>query len=737
MPALPVEGDEDEDARPESDQELTIWQKVKNDFAVLCLDPHPQVAYTARPVLMRYLAAIAEGSLRGQHKNLEDVLRYVHSLHTAQAVKACCFFQKMAFDETPLKLKVSFGMDHTLETGRIVAVQSEWGMLIQDLTMIAHEDPSASYVFLRGHSCPQLKASDRETGESYACVLQACLKAPEPALLKMFGSRVLVAESDEAGANTRAMRMFSPQYDDVVTLHLYCLLHKIHNVASKTFSLVTSDLRGVARTLLVLHQPGVLHKMKKALSEEIAKQFEYEPVDVLRPMSDEAEAYRSNVLKYFKPKRGRRPAVIVEVLAKRIFNGDWRHVGKVIHRCAPDSCGCKSREDALQKAQRWGCRLISALGVRLLNRGNWLAWHECLNLLGVLLGMHKLLPTIFSQAISKTADRRGGAAADIGNLEHDISLDEVVGGVGDVGGPVDMDERVQLLRFEQAQHRKDAMSWLFSADGQDPYGVVFKLRVALSGEIKMMADVVELCSVRSKIQQVRSHMVNDMANDSSNSFAMVSLAKGNECRVVLETALTDLTNAALWWHLPHTELEVGSIFRMLLRPAAATFQLVQQQLERYPTRLFRLLGEERRQEAEHVFQVRTCVLDDFSLHFREQYPTPAAILGQEARQTLAAAASMCTGNTFATEVLHSKNARRSRSRHQTHAMTLPTLAYQHLSSSAPDWLQKLVEPEGVVQMQVEAGAGFWGRRARQQGVHFLSGGQQKLIRKNLEPTVLQ
>ena len=704
LPALPIAGiaDEEDDVVPEED--LRTCRRIQSGFAALSIDPRPQVSYTSRPTLVRHLAAIAEGSTRAQKGNLEDVLRYIHSLHIAKAVRPLCFFQQMAFDETPLKLKVSFGGGHTLETGRVVAVQSEWAILIKDLTVSENEDPSASYWLLRGHVSPQLKACDRETGECYACVLQATIPRPDPGLLQIFDSTVLLAESDEAGANSRALRLFSPQYEDPVCLHLFCLLHKVHSVASKTFSLIRPELRGVARTLLVLHQPGVMAKMKTALKEEIAKQFDYQEVDALCPLSDDAQAYRSNILKFFTPKRGRRPAVIVDILSQTIFNGDWRRVGKVTHRCNRATNCCRTREEALEKAQRWGCRLISALGVRLLNRGNWLAWHECLDLLAVLLGMHGLMPIVFSKAISKSAARGAARGPDMPDMELDVRLEEVADEVGDAGGPLDMDDRVQIMRYEQAQHRKDAMNWLFSANGhQDPFQTVFTLKVALAGEIKMMATLVEACSARKKIIQLQSQL-DGMVADGSNSFTMVSVVQGEECSAMLETALTNLTTEALWVHFPHTELEVGRIWRLMLRPSSVAFQLVWQQLQRYPSRLFRLLGPDGAAERAHLLEARECVLDDFSLHYRKKYATDEALQSPEARQTLAAAATMCTGNTFSTEVLHSKNARRCRSRHHTHAMTLPTLAYQHLNCSAPDWLQKLAEPENG---QEEVDACVW------------------------------
>eukprot|EP00971_Amphidinium_carterae_P347650 6489737-Amphidinium_carterae.2 len=659
-------------------EEGCSFKRVASCFSDLCSDPHPQVSWASHKTLLRYLRSVAEASLQSQRSNLEHLLQYLLALQRAGGLRLVLLVNKCSFDETPLKLNVSFEKEKGLETSRVLAIESSWGILVKDL--VCGSDSAAAYTFYHGHCSPQLKAGDRETGEVYAVALEKCLPRLQH-VEKSFDLSVFVAETDEAGANGRALRQLAGVYPDSSLLHIHCLLHKLHSCAAKTFDLFKPELKGISRTLLVLQQPGVFSKLKSVYREDIAQNLEYVEVDELTPLPPAAVAFRETVLRFLKPSR-RRPGVLLCVTAEKLFNADWRQAGRFIHRCKRGSGCCSGRDDAVKKMQRWINKLMSGLGNRILNRGNWLAWQECLPLLGVLLAMHMRLPALLVNTLQKAKLVMSRAAA-LGPVADNMAASSDAFAVEvslelSTATCVDNSDKIALLRFEQAQHRREAVAWLTQADGIDPLGSVLKLRVACDGEIDMMAQMVAGTCAAAQVQRLKPDHTSQEVQ--SKQFFVLDVVSGDYVRQMCRTQLEHLNNADIWATLPHTEAEVGTVWRLVLRPAATAFQLVEQMISRFPLRVFRLLLEGAAEEASRLLEARACTLDDFSLQFRNTFGTIEAMTSECARQVLSSVLSMSSAHTFSTEVLHSVNARRCRTRVHTHT---PWISQPLLCSIVP------------------------------------------------------
>eukprot|EP00971_Amphidinium_carterae_P351657 6492213-Amphidinium_carterae.1 len=209
-----------------------------------------------------------------------------------------------------------------------------------------------------------------------------------------------------------------------------------------------------------------------------------------------------------------------------------------------------------------------------------------------------------------------------------------------------------------------------------------------------MASMVESTSASQKIQRLHHHLSSPDQNHREHFF-VVDLVTGRAVNKMIKSQLENLTSVANWVFLPCTEEEASTAWRLNMRPAATAFQLIQQLLERYPLRLFKLLLPNPESERERLLAARACTLDEFSLHFRSTYNSHEALQSQEAWQVLCAFASVTRGNTFSTEVLHSRNARRCRTRFHTHTMDLCTLALQHCATSCPPWLEMLLAKDDI------------------------------------------
>eukprot|EP00971_Amphidinium_carterae_P262385 5204690-Amphidinium_carterae.1 len=148
-----------------------------------------------------------------------------------------------------------------------------------------------------------------------------------------------------------------------------------------------------------------------------------------------------------------------------------------------------------------------------------------------------------------------------------------------------------------------------------------------------MASMVESTSASQKIQRLHHHLISPDQNQHERFF-VVELVTGHAVHKMIKRQLDSLTSVANWVFLPCTEEESSAVWRLNMRPAATAFQLIQQMLERYPLRLFKLLLPNPESEREHLLGARACTLDEFSLHFRNTYNSHEALQSQEAWQVL-------------------------------------------------------------------------------------------------------
>ena len=249
----------------------------------------------------------------------------------------------------------------------------------------------------------------------------------------------------------------------------------------KTFKLHSHCVSGVAQTCLVLGQPGVMAGLRRALRSTPVRVERREELEALSP---EALQYKQDAVSFFSPE-SRRGATMLRILSKELFNSDWREAGVVVHRC--NGC-CESVDAAELKIRKWLVKLLKGCRQKLLCRGNWVAWHHALCILGLFMALHRLLPNILRQALSALPlhDQRGGE--DANPSDHHRGQDFFC---------LNNDEKIQQLRVQQAEHRKAAMCWV---DGPEPYEALFLLRVSLDEETKLMAKAVKSVSAAWEIQ---------------------------------------------------------------------------------------------------------------------------------------------------------------------------------------------------------------------------------------------
>ena len=193
--------------------------------------------------------------------------------------------------------------------------------------------------------------------------------------------------------------------------------------------------------------------------------------------------------------------------------------------------------------------------------------------------------------------------------------------------------------------------------------------VALKPEVALMKDLVNTTASEWEVHQLR-HELPD--SEQHRLWRPKELAAGKLLTKFDEVTERHLVGMSFWRDMAQTEFHVTRVWKMMLRPAAAIYQLFRKECEKYPIRLFLCLQPASAEPVEGFLAEPACVLDEFSLQFREQFGTFEQVLSPAAQETLKVFGFLLVGNTFATESQHSRNSRKLQARSHTHAMTLRT-----------------------------------------------------------------
>ena len=154
----------------------------------------------------------------------------------------------------------------------------------------------------------------------------------------------------------------------------------------------------------------------------------------------------------------------------------------------------------------------------------------------------------------------------------------------------------------------------------------------------------------------------------------------------MQTVFEQVKDEHVWHVLPPTQYWASIVFRLALRPGAFVHQLLHARLKLWPLRVFLLIHPQQGQEvARQLLLAPRCQLDGFCLMLRERYPTEALLLGAECRALMSVVAQHIMTTSWHVERLHSKNARRLRSRCHTHDMDAGTVAVMHAAANPLPW----------------------------------------------------
>ena len=213
-----------------------------------------------RSTARRRVQAAAEHVARSQENSLVAMLDLIATMSQGGAWLPVMYVEHCLYDETPLEVMVRFKDEEEShkQVAKSFAAEFSWHMLLEDRVSTAGQGGNARYFKLQGKMSPSIRAAGAATGEAISEVLLSCLPASSNKAVDIFKTAVRLVEVDECPANRRAETILMEQRASTWKhFYSFCIPHKVHAIATKTFPFHDSTIQGMIHTSLRF-QVGVL-----------------------------------------------------------------------------------------------------------------------------------------------------------------------------------------------------------------------------------------------------------------------------------------------------------------------------------------------------------------------------------------------------------------------------------------------------------------------------------------------
>jgi hypothetical protein len=567
-----------------------------------------------RRVVKSTRQAVASAIVVGERAAHDTLVRSVQAAVEDGVLEPVVYFERLAYDETPLKLRVesSFGLAKLLQS------EFEWVMVVRSTA-------TGKHLVMSAETSTFIQAIDRNTAECLAAATSQI--AYRPALVNdIFPSRVRLVTCDDFRANDRCERWHSHTNPGWVTSKLPCQVHKCQGVAAQTNSLLNGDIAGLVNLMLSVSQVGQLQsfrvEMGLLLEEILDVRFAAPPLD------QDAIMYKSAVVTSFCGDTGSSTseysAQWKQQVLTHLANDDWRQQGIFIH--IEVGC-CSSRADTLRQLKELFIPVLTS-GWKVFNRSKWTGSEEVYRSVALAESIHGLLNLTFKRFVGKKYPRfitPDGLDAAIEELKENVDDDDEEG--------ADINEWHKKLRRWVAK----AMRWIVT--GFLPRIIV--LHTVSVGRRAMLSKMLSTSS-RAWERKQEQNMLRTGARD-----YQVLLRRDGHYTNEFVAYLAHLTqDPAAWENIMEadrtTELRCLA-FRAVARAAAALHELLVLPQRNYPYIQFGLLNSENPDglASSIVKDVNEapCRFDPYTRDVVKRYPTAEALLSPPARMERLIAAS--------------------------------------------------------------------------------------------------
>eukprot|EP00971_Amphidinium_carterae_P292256 5801731-Amphidinium_carterae.1 len=645
--------------------------------------------FHAKTVLARVHAA-AEATRQAQDSCLASLFEYVEKLCSLRQMKPHCFIEHVLYDESPLVCRVYYNNDRAeTETARVMMVERGWTLVLERLNF---DSGPSKFLVLEACETPSLRASQTETGESIAAVLQSCSPPPLKAS-SLFPLCVRLCETDEGPSNPRGEALLLEQRNAEganpwAHLYSFCLAHKCHASAVKTWMLQEKTLAGAIHASKCLTAAGAMRSLRESIEKLLPQRFRVLRTEEVS-LDPAGVAFKENVLQHFLPpstQPRRRAAVIA---GTTFFGGDWRTPGELVHVCEGERC-CNTSggfKFSVTKAVKLFKSLVTALRPNIFAKNNWMAWMSSLRLFAIGTAMNSFLIDVFHDAFAKHT-----------KLESREDVCDVnVLGMGDSShalewlvppnlvdmAPTDMPQRDPNAIFREENARSLRVALDFMQPGV--YKSVCLFALPLAPERQLMSFFCHSVSREWECEQQRSLWLTG-----ARRYRALELHLGNILPDFFRQSFDIFANSMLWENFEPTEAFRSELLKYSMRSACIVHQLIRLKVTGFPFKLLVLLNRndaELEQKASTLLATPPCMRDDFSQKFLQHFPDVASLCSLAAFHILSALARRLMLTTFTTEKLHSRNLRRAKARVVTSRMNIKDLALHHSAFVGPPFLQ--------------------------------------------------
>ena len=161
--------------------------------------------------------------------------------------------------------------------------------------------------------------------------------------------------------------------------------------------------------------------------------------------------------------------------------------GQIQHRCRGPAC-CLNRSQTLNKFKLWIPKTLALLRLRRLSTSNWDAWHQALNVAGLLSMAHNLFAHVYLRAFSRDA------------VPESVPIRAYLADDGDHPSGINEADAFQVGDVAKAL-QVSACFW----KNPTAWHALYLLRLALDTEIQIMDALIASTSSMSQLKEVMLH----------------------------------------------------------------------------------------------------------------------------------------------------------------------------------------------------------------------------------------
>ena len=466
-------------------------------------------------------------------------------------------------------------------------------------------------------------------------VLRSVYTLP-PNLEAIFKGNVFrISETDEDSACLRVERCVPLERDAAWTnagLNIICAAHKLHTSAERTWQMFPACVTGMIHVYKCLQDGDLLETLRRKTRQEIRLRLHIFKRGGPPPLSDQ---FKQHMMRLFLPQRchSRKYAIMMQLC--EFLNGDWRDKSGLQHYCC-GSC-CVNEQETVAKLDGWLVKMLW-LQKRDFSKNNWKSWHQGLYLFGLAGGLHNFLGKILQDFFHSQEVGELPLAAQ--NEADIVGREAMVRDRDAPAVPNEVADDVERARQDKAKSMRIAQNFL---DGHW-FHDVWLLRAALDGEIRAMSRLLHSCSEAHDVCQMCA-----WAPDQQRSFRFVDMVKGEVTKPVLMAALQGVRDEGLWSLFPETEAERSIVLRACLKPAALTWQLLDERYRGFPWKTFLLLETKDLQIAAALLGESPCMMDGWTQRLFQKFQTPESLLTEEFHTLLFSMAAVMDTSTTRVE----------------------------------------------------------------------------------------